>query len=89
MTDPIPVSDAIRACERLIARLDDFTGMGCCYNCSTARATLKPLAEYLLDEIQTGWMWPDAEVFIDHKVYSAVAAIIAHLEQTEPDWRTK
>jgi len=141
MTDPIPVQDAIRACERLIAICDAATpekwiGFGLEGGAPTiateandtlfnvrgwgfltgyqglseaeamaqqganmglvlaARATLKPLAELALEELRS--FAPNARegsfsryAVFSLSLYPAVAAIVAHLDSTEPNWRTK
>jgi len=137
MTDPIPVSDAIRACERLIAICDaPADRFAHCANCgisfpveddfdvsqecdnwdsigspcggsftittvptmefsedgeafvNAARATLKPLAEYLKGRAEATSEYT-GKISDNIEYYAPIAAIVAHLDQTEPDWRTK
>jgi len=129
MTDPIPVSDAIRACERLIAicdaassepwaqdddcrvfaesvpdRIHEF-GFNPRIVCETeqqrdqagadmdfivaARATLKPLTRLALLELRNEYGPDESMGHLEALLYPSIAAIIAHLEQTEPDWRTE
>ena len=73
MNEPIPITDAIKACEALIRICDEATPI-----------PLKPLAEFLKRHIRAYFL-PGRNLFVTNPEYVAIAAIIDHLSATRPD----